>query len=434
VETVAETIFGSTAAALCHVGGRVLDGILKLVNLATTMDDFDWDEMVASFVERLAPDRASPRAALESLPFADLCAIAYLGYRSGLDAVQTALTDNERPLEGMRRLVASLDRPGRCRALAVRANDELVIAIRGSADINDWIYNVSVGLVGKPQLHSGFSQLTDEIWPWIAELVREKQREGLGRIVLTGHSLGGAVALLAAARMCTLSIDESPEIAAVIFGAPKVGSVEFRAGCSVKAFRMHGDLIPELRVAEAYGTHGEGYLLTGSVGIRPAPEAAATALLSWVKAAVATCRQGLLLRSAGTIVGDDLAALSLFAHHYTVACNPATTFGELMPQPFSNPLLLPAAVASFFRKPTTPYSSATISVGSKTLSRISIVQSIDALQELLDDPDAAMAESRAWPPNPYIQAVMLLALRRDHDINGYTKHLARASSHSKGPS
>lgn len=86
------------------------------------------------------------------------------------------------------------------------------------------------------RVHSGFLEALNEVFDRLGGLGAD------GRAVwLTGHSLGGALAILAAARL--------PRVQGVhVFGAPLVGDAEFRAGLaarSVRPFRfIHGtDLV-----------------------------------------------------------------------------------------------------------------------------------------------------------------------------------------------
>ena len=77
----------------------------------------------------------------------------------------------------------------------------------------------------KAYVHQGFQILFDRIWPLLEPLLRDQPRP----LFITGHSLGGALALMSAARM-------SPE-ALYTFGSPRVGNPAFTA--SVSGFPHH---------------------------------------------------------------------------------------------------------------------------------------------------------------------------------------------------
>jgi triacylglycerol lipase len=107
-----------------------------------------------------------------------------------------------------------------------------LIAFRGSdhTEIEDWVGNADFDLVFDPhirggQVHSGFQRGVASIWPQIQELVSEHRRPEQ-RLILTGHSLGGALAVLTAARFA--SAQRAPELDAIFtFGQPRAGDHDF---------------------------------------------------------------------------------------------------------------------------------------------------------------------------------------------------------------
>jgi triacylglycerol lipase len=114
---------------------------------------------------------------------------------------------------------------------------------------DDVLTDVEIPLVpaGRPsrgRVHRGFRNALDEIWKPLHELVASLRRDDPGRALwLTGHSLGGALAILAAARL--------PEVQGVyVFGAPHVGDAEFRAALPAVPVRfIHGnDLVTRVPV------------------------------------------------------------------------------------------------------------------------------------------------------------------------------------------
>lgn len=94
------------------------------------------------------------------------------------------------------------------------------------------------------RVHRGFRKALDEIWKPVAQLVAKLRKEDPDRAVwLTGHSLGGALAILAASRL--------PAVQGVYaFGAPLVGDAELRASLPVRPVRfVHGsDLVARVPV------------------------------------------------------------------------------------------------------------------------------------------------------------------------------------------
>mgnify|MGYP002623839280 CR=1 FL=1 len=101
------------------------------------------------------------------------------------------------------------------------ANDEhVVIAFRGSTEQREWTRGRHFALVqaGPGRAHEGFSKLLDAIWqPLLAILYDTRAADR--HLWLTGHSAGGALALIAAMRLEHLGF--RPAMTAT-FGSPRV--------------------------------------------------------------------------------------------------------------------------------------------------------------------------------------------------------------------
>ena len=98
-------------------------------------------------------------------------------------------------------------------------------------------------------VHPGFAQLLDEVWDDLYEAVRslDKHRP----VWLTGHSRGGALAVLTANRMRQSGLNPS---AVYTFGCPRVGDIRFAESVKTPHFRFAnvGDLIPKLPPRRKY--------------------------------------------------------------------------------------------------------------------------------------------------------------------------------------
>lgn len=100
-----------------------------------------------------------------------------------------------------------------------------LLAFRGSEqDPLDWIRNAQFRpMTGElaGQVHSGFHGALDEVWDDVAADVSATEKP----LFVTGHSLGGALATLAAAR----AHSEGSSVAGVFtFGQPRVGKTDFQ--------------------------------------------------------------------------------------------------------------------------------------------------------------------------------------------------------------
>ena len=99
----------------------------------------------------------------------------------------------------------------------------LVVCFRGTNNLLQWILNLTV--LGGPwydenpedpaSVHQGFKYIFDKLWPQVEELVSKFN----GPVFYAGHSLGGALALMAAVRR--------KPVALYTFGAPRVGNQAF---------------------------------------------------------------------------------------------------------------------------------------------------------------------------------------------------------------
>lgn len=108
-----------------------------------------------------------------------------------------------------------------------------VVAFRGTepGDLEDLKTDLSfrlapaAGVAGR--VHRGFAAALDSVWDGIAARIAAAS----GPVRFTGHSLGGALATLAAAR-------HAGPATLVTFGSPRVGDAAFRDGFPHPAFRV----------------------------------------------------------------------------------------------------------------------------------------------------------------------------------------------------
>ncbi len=110
----------------------------------------------------------------------------------------------------------------------------------------DWITDFSA-MPSPSNLHSGFEQAVETVLPDI-RMALGKRAAPNQTVFFTGHSLGGALAILAAWRISRLP--NAPEIVVYTFGSPRNGGQEFFNDYTPRlgdfTFRMvHGtDIVP----------------------------------------------------------------------------------------------------------------------------------------------------------------------------------------------
>ncbi len=141
---------------------------------------------------------------------------------------------------------AELDQLGFTRVQLIEANDVgmqafvaarpdvLILAFRGSTELVDWLGDFNFpqqdgALHGVPgKVHQGFVSALEAVWPALETLV-PAFRDRRQPLWVTGHSLGGGEAALAAVRLASLGV---PIEAVYTFGAPRAGNEAFARAAS----------------------------------------------------------------------------------------------------------------------------------------------------------------------------------------------------------
>jgi triacylglycerol lipase len=135
-------------------------------------------------------------------------------------------------------------------AVAATVQDTVVVAFRGTNSLERFPQNLKLLLEpeGEGKVHGGYREAVDLVWPRISKHLGDR------RAWFTGHSLGGALALVAAGR-------HAPARGVVTFGAPRVGDRDYRDAFPTPAFRFvnNSDLVPDL--PPGIGYHHVGRLL-----------------------------------------------------------------------------------------------------------------------------------------------------------------------------
>jgi len=149
----------------------------------------------------------------------------------------------------------------------VANNDNFaIVAFRGSeiwkkrekVDLNamvaDLKTNIDIRLTDWEQggkVHRGFKEALDEVWPEILPHIRMLHGKGC-KIWMTGHSLGAALATLAASRYGNVQ-------GVYTFGSPRVGDDDFKENWGVKIYRVvnNDDIVARVPPPGVYVHVGE---------------------------------------------------------------------------------------------------------------------------------------------------------------------------------
>ena len=141
-------------------------------------------------------------------------------------------------------------------------DSKIIVAFRGSASLKDWFTDLDLAPVDG--VHRGFLWALDAVWPRLNDLIEDYKGKALKfadvatgtrpprpapGVWFSGHSLGGALANLAAAR---LAFQNRPVSGLYTFGQPRAGLSEwarhFDAEMSGSTFRFvnNNDLVTRI--------------------------------------------------------------------------------------------------------------------------------------------------------------------------------------------
>jgi len=140
-----------------------------------------------------------------------------------------------------------------------------LVSFRGtqSNSLADWLTDIDADLVPGPmggEVHVGFYDALSDVWKAIDDYVKLTDPLGRKHLFVTGHSLGGALAMLATARWH----EEGRKVSGMYtFGQPRVGDRTFKRNFDFAlkpyAFRLvnNNDIVTRLP-QEAFGYYHGG--------------------------------------------------------------------------------------------------------------------------------------------------------------------------------
>lgn len=171
-----------------------------------------------------------------------LAVASKLAYESTADAMKAALSD-----AGFNAANFQLITKGDSQCFVASDDEKVVVSFRGSANFGNWISDFDA--VPKPFqigmfVHKGFDDALDLLWDDLTAAIGQyRTREKGQSLWVTGHSLGAAMACLAAARL--ILINRATVNGLYTFGHPRTGSVSFErafdAEFEAKTFRFVND-------------------------------------------------------------------------------------------------------------------------------------------------------------------------------------------------
>ena len=146
--------------------------------------------------------------------------------------------------------------------------DNIFISFRGTKDFGDWIINAGISFtrITHGRVHAGFNRALDSVWDQIIQILVAIQTTGQS-IWITGHSLGGALAVLTAERL-TYFVDPIRQWklnGLYTFGQPRVGDIDFVTALELKIkdryFRLVNDNDIVTRIPDRFNKYQQSGIL-----------------------------------------------------------------------------------------------------------------------------------------------------------------------------
>lgn len=150
-------------------------------------------------------------------------------------------------------------------AALVSHQNYICLVFRGTDEVLDWKDNVDTfptkALFG--DFHRGFWRSFNDVWGSLATELQKVQQHKIRPVFLTGHSLGGAMAMAAAAHFVH---HDQPFTSLYTFGQPRLllrGTAQiFNMECKGRCFRFHhnNDIITRVPTRLMGYSHAGSYL------------------------------------------------------------------------------------------------------------------------------------------------------------------------------
>ena len=157
-----------------------------------------------------------------------------------------------------------------CQVMMYHHEEKVLIVFRGTdfESLNDILVNLDFHrdmdpLLGEAYVHGGFKEELDSVWSYITKFVDTCAVPTYKNVVVTGHSLGGALALLCGARLAKRYDLLTCQVCT--FGAPCVGGRTFvheldsLHNLSIWRVRHNNDKVPNIHSLKVMGYKHVGH-------------------------------------------------------------------------------------------------------------------------------------------------------------------------------
>lgn len=235
-----------------------------------------------SSIEAIEPDdlRSIPtfRAAYSDRTALLMARLALRGYSAfDVDDIAFRTFSGDLMLHGFTNCKGLIDRDVGTAGYIAEGPDLIVVVFRGTEDELDWRTNVNarfVVLQGGARVHTGFFQAYWPIRETMFDFVRSAVQAKPRPIYITGHSLGGALALMATAELANDEDDKVRDCVAACytFGCPRAGDGSFDTYVKAPLYRVTSgiDIVPALPPAILGYRHVGDTRYLGKPGLSPA--------------------------------------------------------------------------------------------------------------------------------------------------------------------
>jgi len=194
-----------------------------------------------------------------------LAELASIAYEKDKDAAKKTITDK------FKMDWVQFFRIEETEALIAYNATALILAFRGTSSAEDALTDAKLILVegfkGNGKIHEGFKTGLDKIWNEVwnsmgrARTNRNTKPSTNRTLWITGHSLGGALALTAAAR---LQFEKNQSVNGLYtFGQPRVGDLAFAEACHKKFGERYFRFVHNKDIVTRVPTRNVGFEHTG---------------------------------------------------------------------------------------------------------------------------------------------------------------------------